>query len=63
MAVTVSRGGFLSHDESIVETTLGFYRVWGRVGDVPKGAAVTLLDGNLRITSNDDVNKKYTLLK
>tara|TARA_R110000851_G_scaffold7950_1_gene30556 strand:- start:17826 stop:18407 length:582 start_codon:yes stop_codon:yes gene_type:complete len=63
VAVTVNRGGFLSHDESSIETTQGFYRVLGRVGNVPKGAEVTVLDGSLRITSDNAVTKKYTLLK
>lgn len=63
VTVTVNLGGFLSHDESSVETTQGFYRVYGRVGDVRKGATVTALNGMLRIGSDDDSLKQYTMLK
>lgn len=60
--VKVNLGGLLGRDESTIETTKGFFRVAGTVGNVIKGACVTRLDGRLFITSFDEVKKDYVLI-
>lgn len=42
VAITIDRGGFLDSTQSTVETSKGFYRVFGSVGSVSKGAKVVI---------------------
>ncbi|CAD0266061.1 hypothetical protein DENIT_70038 [Pseudomonas veronii] len=62
VSIQVLKGGFLSSDESIVETTQGFFRVSGKVGGVMKGAPVSQLHGRLTVGEPNVKGRSFTLL-
>jgi len=63
ISVIINRGGFMSSDESTIETTLGFYRVLGKAGGILKGAEVSRLGDSLQVATCNDAVKKYTLIE
>ncbi|WP_036990831.1 hypothetical protein [Metapseudomonas furukawaii] len=61
VAVTHSKGGFLGRDESLIETSEGFYRVVGLVGGVKKGEPVSRVRDTLQIGS-EDAQRQFNII-
>lgn len=61
VGVGISRGGFLSSSETLVETSEGFFRVSGLIRTVKKGEPVFTLGDQLLIGEGNS-QKRYTVV-